>query len=325
MSASVSDLAKRIIDSSLLVAREQALWLADDAELDDLLYWANRIRRKFKGDEVRACAIVSARTGACPEDCAFCSQSRRSKAEIPKHGFISAETVAEGAQAAHAAGAFAFSTVTSGLGPKSDADMRTLVEYVRTIAQAGCIEAHAGFGVLTDDQARQLKAAGLRCYNHNLETSRRFFGQICSTHTYDQRVATLKALRAAGIRICSGGLFGMGETWEDRVDLALDLRELGSANVPMNFLNRVPGTPLADRPAMAPLEILRAIAVYRFVLPDRDIGVYGGREVNLRDLQAFIFMAGANALMIGNYLTTAGRAAELDVQMIKDLGLRLKA
>jgi len=325
MNQEVATLAQRILNGDAACTRDEALRLTGaDTNVHDLLYWANRIREKFRGDEVKACSIISVRTGGCSEDCAFCAQSARHKTNAPVHDFLPVAEVARAARGVRKSGAYAFSVVMSGYGPKNDKDMQTLVDYLRAIGDAGGVEQHGGFGILNDAQVKRLKAAGLSCCNQNLETSRRFFPQICTTHTYDDRVATLKALRANGVRICSGGLFGLGETWEDRVDLALDLRELGSQNVPMNFLNRIDGTPLAAREPMSPWEILRNIAVYRFILHDRDIGVYGGREVNLRDLQALIFMAGANALMVGNYLTTAGRPAELDVQMVKDLGLRLK-
>jgi biotin synthase len=318
----VSGLAQRVLGGGVPCTGDEALRLVG-ADIYDLLYWANRLRQKFRGDTVRACSIISVRTGRCSEDCAFCAQAARHKTAVPVQDFISPEEVSKGARCAREQGAFAFSAVMSGYGPKDEKEMVRLVEYLNAIGEIGGIERHAGFGVLTDAQVRRLKEAGLVCYNHNLETSRRFFNRICTTHTYDERVATLKALKAHGVRICSGGLFGMGETWEDRVDLALDLRELGSANVPMNFLNRIPGTPLESEPPLPPLEILRAIAIYRFILHDRNIGAYGGREVNLRDLQSMVFMAGANAIMIGNYLTTAGRPAEQDRQMVKDLELKL--
>ncbi|MFH0939853.1 MAG: biotin synthase BioB [Planctomycetota bacterium] len=326
MNPRVASLAQRILSGGASCAKDEALRLTDsEISAYDLLYWANRIREKFCGQEIKACSILSVRTGGCSEDCAFCAQSARHKTIAPVHDFLPVAAVARAAGDVKKSGAYAFSVVMSGYGPKNDHELQTLSDYLRAVGAVGGVEPHGGFGILNDAQVKQLKAAGLRCCNQNLETSRRFFPNICTTHTYDERVATLKALRANGVRICSGGLFGLGETWEDRIDLALDLRELDSQNVPMNFLNRIDGTPLADREPMSPWEILRAIAIYRFILHDRDIGVCGGREVNLRDLQALIFMAGANAIMVGNYLTTAGRSAELDIQMINDLGLRLKS
>jgi len=316
-----SELAQRIVDNATPLERDEALALCDPGlDLFELLFHANRLRRHFKGDVVKGCSIVSVRTGACPEDCAFCAQSAKHQTHVRAHGFLPPEAIAQAAAAAREAGSYALGVVASGRGPR-DRELPAYLEYLD--AMRG-VEKHLDVGLLTEEQIRVLKAHGMACCGHNLETSRRFFPKICSTHTYDQRVETLKALKRQGVRICSGGIFGMGETWEDRVDLAFDLRDLDAQNVPMNFLHRIPGTRLADREPMAPLEILRTIAVYRFVLFDRDIGVYGGREANLRDLQSFVFFAGANALLLGNYLTTLGRSAEADRQMIRDLGLRLQ-
>ncbi len=316
-----SELAQRILDRAKPIARDEALSLCDPGlDFHELLFHANRIRRHFKGDLIKGCSIVSARTGVCPEDCAFCSQSAKHATHVQAHGFLPPEAIASAAAEARDAGSYALGVVTSGLGPK-DRELPTYIAYLDAMSN---VEKHLDVGLLSEEQIRVLKEHGLACCGHNLETSRRHFPKICTTHTYDQRVETLKALKRHGVRICSGGIFGMGETWEDRVDLALDLRGLDAQNVPMNFLHRIPGTGLADCEPMSPLEILRTIAVYRFVLFDRDIGVYGGREVNLRDLQSLVFFAGANALLLGNYLTTSGRSAETDRQMIRDLGLQLQ-
>lgn len=316
---SIQTLALRVIEGHT-VSREEALSLCEpDLDVFELMSWANRIRQHLKGNTVRGCSIISVRTGACSQDCAFCSQSARHQTKIESHGFVPAEKVTEATHDAKTTGSYALGVVASGAGPTDD-ELGTYIQYLD--AMPG-IEKHLDIGVMREEQIRVLKKHGLACCGHNLETSRRFFPKICTTHTYDQRVETLKALRRQGVRICSGGIFGMGEDWADRVDMALDLRDLGAANVPLNFLHQIPGTPLADREPLTPLEILRIIALYRFILADRDIGVYGGREKNLRDLQCLVFLAGANGLLLGNYLTTAGRSAETDRQMIRDLGLRL--
>jgi biotin synthase len=180
----------------------------------------------------------------------------------------------------------------------------------------------ASLGMIKSQKvADRLKQAGVECYNHNLETSRRFFPQICTTHTYDDRVETIRHLRQAGISICSGGILGMGETREDRCDLAFALREIGAQVVPINILNPIAGTPFDQHQPLPPLEILKSIACFRFILPRQEIKIAGGRTVNLRDVQSLIFMAGASALMVGNYLTTANQPVEKDLQMLKDLGL----
>ena len=304
--------------------RDEALRLAGDAvDLYDAMHCANRIRRHYRGDAVRGCAIISAKTGACGEDCAFCAQSSRWHTGVQPTGFCEAGEVERAAAEAARNGAFAFGVVASGAGIRGEKELRACCERLEAVGRSG-IERHASLGFVDDGQIEALKRAGLSCYHHNLETSERFFPRVCTTHTYAQRVETLKRVREHGLRICSGALFGMGEAWEDRVDVALALRELGASSVPLNFLNPIAGTPLAGMAPMPPLEILRTVAIFRFVLFDRDIGVCGGREVNLRDLQSWIFYAGANALMIGNYLTTAGRPAAQDLKMIEDLGLRLE-
>jgi biotin synthase len=181
----------------------------------------------------------------------------------------------------------------------------------------------ASLGTLTAEQARRLAAAGVRNYNHNLETSRRFFPQVVSTHGYDERIATVKAAHAAGMRVCCGGIIGLGESLADRVELALTLRELPVESVPLNFLNPIPGTPFEHNPPLAPLEALQTVAMFRFVLPERQIKIAGGRESCLRDLQSWMFYAGADSCMVGNYLTTRGRDLAADMRMLADLDLPL--
>lgn len=319
----VAAIARRILDQAGALTRDEALFLADpqQSDLDDLLYWANKIRRKFVGDEVKACGIVSAKTGACSEDCKFCAQSSSYETQSPVHKMLEADKIAAAAQKARDEGAYGFGIVISGYGISSRKELDQVVAGLKAIGEIGGIEPHGSFGIVNDEHISQMKEAGLVCANHNLETSERYFPEICSTHTWRERYNTLQAYKRNGIRTCSGGLFGMGETWADRVDLALTLAELGIDNVPLNFLHQIDGTPLAHAEPMHPREILRTIALYRFAMPKTDLGVYGGREVNLRDLQSWIFHAGANALMVGNYLTTTGRNADLDQKMVEDLGL----
>lgn len=325
MELTATDLAaagRRVIDEGYRLSRAEALQLCDPGiDVHDLLYWGRKIRAHYRGDKVSACSIISARTGSCSENCHFCAQSAHWETAVAASGFLPAGTIRAAAEHAAQDQSAALGVVTSGNRP-SKADMEKLVEYLDAMGGTG-VEKHIDAGLLRAEEVARLKAHGMSCCGHNLETSRRHFPKICTTHTYDQRLETLRELNRQNVRICSGGIFGMGETWEDRVDLALELREIGAANVPMNFLNAIPGTPLAHLPPLKPLEILRIIAVYRFILFDRDICVYGGREKHLRDLQALIFMAGANGLILGNYLTTPGRPAEADRQMIQDLELNL--
>ena len=195
-------------------------------------------------------------------------------------------------------------------------------DRISELAKSGKTRPDASLGIIKSQKvADRLKEAGLECYGHNLESSRSFFPKHCSTHTYEDRVETIGYLKKAGLKICSGGIIGMGETREDRCELALALRELGANVVPINILNPIPGTPFAENPKLPPLEILKTIACFRFILPRQEIMIAGGRTVNLRDLQSMIFTAGASALMVGNYLTTLNQSVEKDLQMLKDLGL----
>jgi len=323
MSDFVAELGRKVLDEGYAITRDDGLALCrPSTDVYDLLYWANKIRRKYRGDEVKACSIVSVKTGACSEDCSFCAQSSQWKTNSPVHDFLSPEQVRAAAKAAKKNGSYALGLVAQGHGPK-DEEIDIYIDYMKVMEEEGLVEKHINIGIMSESQIKRLKDNGMVCCGHNLETSRRYFPKVCTTHSYDERVATMKALQRQGVKICSGAIFGLGEEWIDRVDLALDLRDLGAGNIPMNFLNRIDGTPVANQVPMPPLDILKTVALYRFILYDRDLGVYGGREVNLRDLQALIFMAGASAVMIGNYLTTAGRPAELDRQMLHDLQLNL--
>jgi len=197
-----------------------------------------------------------------------------------------------------------------------------ICNQLTALKESGQARPDASLGIIQSQAvANRLKESGLECYNHNLESSRRFFPEVCTTHTYDERVQTLRHLTEAGIKICSGGILGMGETREDRCDLAFSLKEVGAHIVPINILNPIPGTPFAQREPLPPLEILKSIACFRFILPRQEIMIAGGRTVNLRDAQSMIFMAGASAMMVGNYLTTLNQPVEKDLKMLEDLGL----
>jgi len=288
----------------------------------ELLYWANRIRTKFHGRKVKFCSIVSAKQGRCPEDCKFCSQSVHHRTAIKTFPLIPTDEVVKAARQATEVGAESFGIVISGR-RASERDWGRIVEMVKGVSRNTKLRPCASLGALTLERARELKKAGLVRYHHNLETSRRFFPRLCTTHTYEERVTTALAAKRAGLELCCGGIFGVGESRADRVSLALTLREIDPDSVPLNFLNPIRGTPLENSRPMAPMEILKTIALFRFALPRKEIKVCGGREVNLRDLQSWIYYAGATGAIIGNYLTTSGRPAAEDIQMIRDLGLRL--
>ena len=314
-------LARQVIDGTP-VSREQAdaLTRVSRDDLPDLFAAASRIRRHFLGDRVRCCSIVAAKVGRCSEDCTFCSQSAHYDTPTKGLTLLERDQVFNAAMQAAGDGADSFGIVNSGWGP-TDEEIDHWGQTIGKIRESGSIRACASLGILEEGQAERLKDMGLQRYNHNLQTSRRHFPNIIKTHSYDQRLQTLRRLRDAGVSVCSGALFGMGENWADRVDLAMDLREVEPDVVPLNFLIAIDGTPLEAVEPLEPMECLHIIAVYRFLFPKQEIKIAGGREKNLRDLQSWIFLAGADSFLIGNYLTTFGRSAEEDRQMIRDLGL----
>ncbi len=317
----VAALAHRVLDGDLLdraAARELA-GVEGDA-LYDLFYWANRIRTRFVGKNVKFCSILAAKVGACSEDCGYCSQSRFHKTHVKPHKLGVDDMFAATAEA-EGNGASSFGIVNAGRGP-TEQELDWMEPFFRRTATEGRIRPCATLGELTPDQARRLRDMGVLRVNHNLETSRRHFPNVVSTHGYEDRLRTIRTAKEAGLSICSGGIFGMGEDWEDRLDMAFDLRELGADVVPINFLNAIQGTPLYRKVAeLEPMEALKIIAVYRFVLPDRELKIAGGREKILRDMQSWMFFAGGSSFLIGNYLTTFGRSPDQDRQMLRDLGL----
>lgn len=295
-----------------------------DDRIFDVLASSEKIRRLFKGDEVSLCSIINAKSGLCPEDCAFCSQSAHYDAGIKAYPMVESQKIVETAKNALQNGAREFSIVTSGTSVNKDSDVHTLIEAISKMKEEISVERCASLGIMNAETLQKLKNAGLQSYHHNLETARSFFQNICTTHDYEEDVSTVRIAKKLGFHTCSGGVFGLGESNEQRVELAATMRELDVDSVPINFLNPRPGTPLEGANNLTPLECLKIIALYRFMLPTKDIVICGGRQVNLRDMQCLIFAAGANGMMIGNYLTTFGRPPEEDLQMIRDLGLRPK-
>lgn len=307
------------------ITRAEALWLLtleSRGDLFDLLSWANRVREHFKGNRVHLCSIVNAKAGGCPEDCKFCAQSAFYQTQSPRYGFVDPAPVRQAAAEAQRHGVVALGLVAAWRGLEEGPMLDEVCARLRELKAEGRVRPDASLGLIKSQRvADRLAEAGVECYNHNLETSRRFFPHQCSTHTYEDRLQTIRFLKRAGIKICSGGILGLGETREDRVDLMFALKEINPDFVPVNFLNPIPGTPFAHRPTVPPFEALQTLAVFRLVLPRQEIMVAGGRTVTLRDLQSLVFMAGASALMVGNYLTTLNQPVEKDLQMIRDLGL----
>lgn len=292
-----------------------------DDELLEVLGAAFRLRRVYHGRDVRIHVLKNAKSGLCPEDCAFCSQSVHFPTGVERYPLQSVEELVAGARAAAAMGAVKYCMVTSTRGP-SERDLDVVCEAVRRIKSELNLNVCTSLGLLREGQAERLAAAGVTRFNHNLESSRNHFGEICHTHSYDDRIATVRAVRAAGMEACCGGIMGMGETLEDRVQLAFQLRELDVESIPVNFLDPRPGTPLGHLPRLTPQDCLRALAMFRFVNPSRDIRVAGGREVNLRHLQPLALYP-ANSLFCNGYLTTGGQGPEADLAMIADAGFRV--
>jgi biotin synthase len=319
--ARIDEITRRVLDGGE-TSTEEGRWLIrlDDGYLSWLMAGADRLRRHFRGEEIEVCAISNVRSGNCSENCSFCAQSAHFKTSAPRYDYIPAERLAEQARQARAWGASDFGVVSKGWGVRSDKERTQLAEYFRTLAEDSDIGRCASLGVLDARSARELKAMGMENYHHNLETAESFFHKVCTTHTYQENIDTVRHAMEAGLRVCSGGILGMGESLDQRIELALSLRELGVESVPLNFLSPQDGTPFGNLEPMSPREILKCIAVFRYMLPRAEIRIAGGRQF-LRDLQAMIFMAGASGVMIGDYLTTKGRQVEDDLQMLRDLGV----
>lgn len=320
----VKEIAQKVLSGISVFEEElEYLFLTDDDIYDELLYWANKIRKKFKGSKIKLCSIINAKSGLCSEDCSFCAQSSQSKAKINVYPLVGEDKIIESFKNSKLLKASCFSIVTSGR-KVSKKELKIIGETIKKLCLQGEKNISASLGELSEDDLLYLKDCGLKRYHHNLETSERFFPYVCTAHSYSDRLKTLRLVKEAGLKLCSGGIFGLGENWKDRYDLAMTLKRLNVDSVPLNFLNPIKGTPLENAKRLSPREILKIIALFRFVLPEKDIRVCGGREVNLRDLQSWIFYAGANGMMTGGYLTTCGRNPELDRQMIDDLELELE-
>lgn len=302
-------------------AEAMAVLTADDDELLAVLHAAFRVRREHHGRGVRIHVLRNAKSGMCRENCAFCSQAIGAYSGVDRYRLQSVEELVSGAREAHEMGAVKYCMVTATRGP-SDRELDVICEAVRQIKASVSINICTSLGLLTDAQARRLAEAGVNRFNHNLETSRAYFPSVCQTHTFDDRVATVKAAKAAGMEACCGGIMGMGESLDDRVDLAFSLRELEVESIPVNFLDPRPGTPLAHVPRLSPQECLKCLAMFRFVNPSRDIRVAGGREVNLKHLQPLALYP-ANSIFTEGYLTTPGQGYEQDMAMIAEAGFQV--
>lgn len=315
-------LATRVLEGGELTSSEAADVLScPDDEVLDLLQAAFRVRQRYFGKTVQLYFLMNAKSGLCPEDCSYCSQSKVSEAEIPRYNLLNREQILAGAQAAVERGAKTYCIVISARGP-NEREMAAVEELIPVIKEQHKLDVCACLGLLTPEQAERLKACGVDRVNHNLNTGSEFYGEICSTHTYQDRIETLQAVRNAGLGLCSGGIVGMGEAPRDVVDMALELRALGVESIPVNFLNPIEGTPLAGQTELTPNYCLKVLAMFRLVNPDREIRIAGGRELRLRSLQPLGLYA-ANSIFVGDYLTTKGQLPEADYAMIRDLGFEI--
>lgn len=301
-------------------ARYRQLAETPDQEAFALLPGADMIREHFFGRGVHLCVICNGKSGRCSENCAFCAQSSHHQAEAPTYPLKDKDSLKRAGLEAAGTPIHRYSIVTTGRRlPRRE--VRAVAEALRELDTAR-IHTCASLGILDSEDFAILKAAGVSRYHHNLETARSHFHRICTTHTYEERIETIRAARAAGFSVCSGGIFGLGETDAQILELALTLKALDVDAVPLNFLIPIKGTPMADRRELTPLRCLKIIAIFRYVLPEKDIYICGGRERNLRDLHPLIFYAGASGIMTGDYLTTSGRTLEADLALLDELGFK---
>jgi biotin synthase len=294
------------------------------ADVPALAATAHQVRLAWCGPVVEVEGILSAKTGGCPEDCSFCSQSARFESPVKGTPLLVPEEILAAADETARVGASEFCIVLAVRGP-SERILSQVLELVPIVQERTGLNVAASLGILTPEQARRLAAGGVHRYNHNLETARSYFDTIVTTHTWDERFETCQLVREVGMELCCGAILGMGESDYQRLELLEQLRQLDPAEVPVNFLNPRPGTPLADRALVEPLEAIRWIALFRLALPGVILRYAGGREVTLRDLQSMGMTAGINALIVGNYLTTVGRPPEDDLQMLADLRMPVGA
>lgn len=292
-----------------------------DAPLEELCFAADKIRRECMGSSFDICTIINGKSGKCSENCRFCAQSGHNHTGVACYPLLSSEEIVKEAVANYKSGMMRFSIVTSGK-RLSDEEVNLMCDTVRAIHEACPIKVCVSFGLLNEDQFRRLKEAGVCRVHNNLETSGSYFPKVCTTHTYEDKKEAIRAARSAGLEVCSGGLIGMGETRDDRLEMAFTLRELGIRSVPVNLLNPIPGTPFGDQPVMEYEEFVRTIAIYRFILPSAYIRLAGGRGL-MPDKGKTCFKSGANAAISGDMLTTSGITAATDLKLLDSLGYKI--
>lgn len=316
-----SELLKQKIFDGEQITKQEAIELYEQP-LSELCRNADEIRRHFCSNGFDICTIINGKSGHCSENCRFCAQSAHNHTDAAEYPLLSTEEIVEQAKINDKQGVLRYSIVTSGK-RLPDAEVDKMCEAVREIKKQTGISVCISFGLLNEEQYRKLKDAGVSRVHNNLETSRRNFPNICTTHTFDDKLNAIRAAQAAGLSICSGGIMGLGETPEDRIDMALTLRELGIKSVPVNMLNPIPGTPMEQNKKLTSDDMRRIVAVYRFILPDASIRLAGGRGL-LEDKGKGCFLSGANAAISGDMLTTAGITVKTDMELLTKLGYEVK-
>ena len=318
MSIDVMSIAEEIINGRSLKRVEDLSWLLE-VELSELQAGAFLLQKHFRGNHIDLCTIVNGRSGRCSENCKYCAQSAYHHTGVEEYPLMSKEELFRHAKANQEGGANRFSIVTSGRA-LSGKEFETVLEAYKEMNDTLSIHLCASHGILTEEQLQKLYEAGVRQYHHNIETSKRYFPEICTSHTYDDRIKTIKLAQKAGLNVCSGGIIGMGETWADRIDMAISLSELNIKSIPINSLMAIPGTKLEGMPPLSGDDILRTIALFRFINPEADIRMAAGRKL-MPENGATAFKAGASASITGNMLTTSGTTMKDDLEILKKLGL----
>lgn len=313
---------KQKIYTGMSITRDEAIALTKEP-LDELLAAANEIREKMCGNRFDMCTIVNGKCGKCSEDCRYCAQSAHYHTDCKDtYPLLSTEELLKGARHNKEQGVLRYSIVTSGRS-LGDKEVAQVCESIREICRQVDIEVCVSFGLLNEEQFRKIRESGASRVHCNLEVSRNYFPQICTTHTYDEKIATLKAAKNAGLSVCSGGIMGLGETMEDRIDMALTIKELGVKSIPVNLLNPIKGTPYENNRILTNDELCRIVAIFRFIIPDGDIRLAGGRGL-VGDKGEKCFQSGANAAISGDMLTTAGITVATDMELVKRLGYEVK-
>jgi len=320
----IAELTEKILEEGYRITRENLdKDLLLHADLEEMLDCAGKLQKKYCGNLVDFCSIINGRSGRCSEDCKYCAQAACNHTGIDEYGFLPKEEIIKAAKANQDAGVNRFAIVTAGRALKGK-DFDKAIEVYEEMHKTMHIQLCASMGFIDREQFRRLKAAGVTSYHHNIETSRRNFPNICTTHTFEDKIRTIRIAREEGICVCSGGIIGMGETWDDRIDMALTLAELGIESIPLNALMPIKGTPLQDMPQISAEDVARTVAVFRFINPTANIRLGAGRGI-LPKSGATVIGRGASASITGNMLTTAGAATiASDMQMLKDLGLTNK-